>query len=111
MTPEVCYQPNGSLIVGVETADEKTSIIFWEKIGLRHGEFQASIGGRSIKNLAFSRDSQILSFYECETRHLYFYVRSNYHWYQKYAIPVEAGFQAYAWGEKHDVFILNSNGL
>jgi hypothetical protein len=35
LKPEVAFQPNGSCICGIEN----NKIIFWEKNGLRHGEF------------------------------------------------------------------------
>lgn len=58
MNAEVVYQPNGSLIAGVEGK----SIIFWEKNGLRHGSF--AIDNQKVEQMRFSKDSHVLSFYD-----------------------------------------------
>ena len=79
----VAYQPNGSLIAGIEKSTitvngpepktyEKVQVVFWEKNGLRHGEFSlpsfSKITGANpeesdltVQQIDFSKDSDIFA--------------------------------------------------
>ena len=59
--------PNGSLVAGASLRNlpngkQQREVIFWEKNGLRHGEFVLpDKDGLIIKNLDFSLDSSLLA--------------------------------------------------
>ena len=77
------YQPNGSLIAGFEG----NQIIFWEKNGLRHGQFE--VKQKRVQSMQFSKDSQVLSFFDPDERALFLYIRNNYQWQLKQTIDVQ----------------------
>ena len=60
--------PSGSLVAGysertLPNGSVLKEIVFWERNGLRHGEFQLPIQeeGLHIKNIQFSLDSSLLA--------------------------------------------------
>ena len=60
--------PSGSLVAGysertLPNGSVLKEIVFWERNGLRHGEFQLPIQeeGVYIKNIQFSLDSSLLA--------------------------------------------------
>ena len=86
--------PNGSLVAGFmrkELPGGKISpqIIFWERNGLRHGEFDLPTAQdntqTSVQTLSFNMESTILAVH-CTIDGLsqvLLYTRSNWHWYCK----------------------------
>ena len=58
------WQPNGSLTVGSVETEERSKLIFWEKNGLLHGEFELpDLMGTTLKinKMTWSKDSEILA--------------------------------------------------
>jgi len=77
----------------------KTRVIFWEKNGLRHLEFNLpnfsdkfdqESSDLIINNLIWNSDGTILTLFVESTlnndQYILFYVRSNYKWYLKYSV-------------------------
>jgi len=100
------YQPNGSLIAGVERSSvqvegdktvERVQVVFWEKNGLRHGEFNlpsftklhqahAEESDLSVQQIDWSKDSDIFGLKVLDgnmTESIVLCIRSNYKWYIK----------------------------
>ncbi|EGR32772.1 inhibitor of kappa light polypeptide gene enhancer in b- kinase complex-associated protein, putative [Ichthyophthirius multifiliis] len=86
---QVCWQPTSNLIVGYDFFKNNTRIIFWEKNGLRHGEFILNINPNEIRqsneiyiqNILFNKDSEILAIQLDEN--ILLYHKSNYQWFLK----------------------------
>jgi elongator complex protein 1 len=90
----VAYQPSAGYIGGFERSGSSTRVIFWEKNGLRHLEFDLPDFGLQYEciDLAWSTDSSILAlqldFNEpakgtSRSTAICLYVRSNFKWYLK----------------------------
>jgi elongator complex protein 1 len=92
MGPSVAWQPAGGIIAGTDEVDNKHRVIFWEKNGLRHLEFELLHIVKKVNELFWSPDSSVL-YVDCETdssRVLYFYYRSNYKWHLKHQVLLTA---------------------
>ena len=77
LTSEVIsWQPSGAYIAGVNNH----SIVFWEKNGLRHGEFGVEKEGK-VKQLSWSWDSKVLAVVVGNS--LCLYTKENFKWYLK----------------------------
>lgn len=84
----LAWRPNGSIIASTQflKAQNKRQVIFFERNGLRHGEFLLS-PQKEVKDLFWSADSNVLAVvYKSEEVELW--SCSNYHWYLKKRLPV-----------------------
>ena len=84
------WKPSGQLIAGVRRQDEKTDVVFFEKNGLRHGEFSLRLEkeematiGSSIE-LRWNVDSSVLAVSMKDRVQLW--MMNNYHYYLKQEI-------------------------
>jgi elongator complex protein 1 len=80
--------PNHSLIASSEIRKDKLFIIFFERNGLRHGEFQVPLSNEwKVQQVSWNIESDVLSvlFQQEETQQsiLQLWTRNNYHWYLK----------------------------
>jgi elongator complex protein 1 len=86
----LAWRPNGSVIGSVQflKAQNKRQVIFFERNGLRHGEFVLPDGHcRPVLDLFWSGDSNVLAvMYAGDEVELW--SCSNYHWYLKKRLPV-----------------------
>lgn len=89
----VAWQPSGSVIAGAEYLQKgqkkQYRIIFWEKNGLRHLEFDLPAKIESVQQLFWNVDSSILFVrvkYENGQHKLLQYYRANYKWFLKNSI-------------------------
>lgn len=87
------WKPQGSLIASTqrhidEDGDETLDLVFYERNGLRHGEFNTRLNPfeESIQGLAWSSNSEVLAFQLLDRVQLW--VSKNYHWYLKQEIYV-----------------------
>lgn len=93
---ELCaWQPLAGLIAGYDRKGPKDSfrVIFWEKNGLRHLEFEMPAFVEAVNALTWSIDSELL-YVEVQSvvgRKLLVYHRANYHWYLKSTLTIDAG--------------------
>lgn len=85
------WKPQGSLIASTqrhtdEDGDESLDLVFYERNGLRHGEFDTRLNPftESIKNIEWSSNSEILAFQLHDRVQLW--STKNYHWYLKQEI-------------------------
>ena len=71
-----CIMPNGSLVTGFQNRvmpnkDIQPEIIFWERNGLRHGEFVLPSPGKDqrldVVSLAYNNDSSLLAIHTRST--------------------------------------------
>ncbi|OQE91889.1 hypothetical protein PENNAL_c0008G02372 [Penicillium nalgiovense] len=86
------WRPSGSLIAGIQRRDDRIDVVFFERNGLRHGEFSLRLSEEEMKSwasrihLAWNVDSTVLAV-KFQDR-VQFWTTGNYHWYLKQEIPI-----------------------
>ncbi|XP_029845104.2 putative elongator complex protein 1 [Ixodes scapularis] len=109
------WKPSGSLIASSQHLPNKHKIIFFEKNGLNHGEFQLPFAPREfeVKELSWSTDSSVLAVVgstfqtdDCAVLPkdmVLLYTVNNYHWYLKQTLEYDGALgqklAAVAWDE------------
>lgn len=79
------WRPAGNLMAGIQRSPERTDVVFFERNGLRHGQFSLretprELAGKPIK-LAWNNDSTVLAVIIGDVVQLW--TMGNYHWYLK----------------------------
>ena len=88
--PPLAWQPRGALIAcaGRSESDVSDRVIFYERNGLRRGDFAIPGRGTEISQLAWSCDSSrlavVVRYADGGERALQIWTRSNMHWYLKH---------------------------
>ncbi|PQE09763.1 iki3 family protein [Rutstroemia sp. NJR-2017a WRK4] len=84
------WRPSGNLIAGIQRLEERIDVVFFERNGLRHGQFslrltpeQRQLPDQHI-NLAWNSDSTVLAVIMADCTQLW--TMGNYHWYLKQEI-------------------------
>lgn len=101
----LAWRPAGNLFASTHTLPNKQQVIFFEKNGLRHGEFTLSNqpGLLSVPLLAWNMDSSILAVWCINNvtgiSFLKLWTCKNYHWYlkQKYVFGEEMKLKLLQW--------------
>ena len=81
------WRPAGNLIAGVQRTPQKMDIVFFERNGLRHGEFSLSSGAKDastelkVARMFWNSDSMVLAI--CLVDRVQLWSMGNYHWYLK----------------------------
>lgn len=83
------WRPAGNLIAGIQRRSDRVDVIFFERNGLRHGEFTLRSPGRDITadddiRLEWNVDSTVLAVKLNDRVQLW--TMGNYHWYLKQEI-------------------------
>lgn len=85
------WRPAGNLIAGVQRLVNHVDIVFFERNGLRHGQFrlrstpEQNQSSKYQIQLQWNPDSTILAV--LLENHIEFWSMSNYHWYLKQQVP------------------------
>lgn len=86
------WRPYGNLIAGIQRLEDKINVVFFERNGLRHGEFalrltqeEKNLWASNI-HLSWNIDSTVLAV-RFKDR-VQFWTTGNYHYYLKQEIPV-----------------------
>jgi len=89
------WRPAGNLIAGIQRLDSRVDVVFFERNGLRHGQFslrltpeQLQVPGQHI-SLAWNSDSTVLAIIMADSIQLW--TMGNYHWYLKQDIRIVSG--------------------
>lgn len=84
------WKPSGSLIAGVQRLDDQLRVIFFERNGLRHGQFDLRLSkdeslswGKAV-SLQWNAESSVLAV--CFTDRVQLWTMGNYHYYLKQEI-------------------------
>ncbi|KAI8379248.1 IKI3 family-domain-containing protein [Radiomyces spectabilis] len=93
------WRPSGNLIVSSQRLPHKHDIVFFERNGLRHGEFTLRESAKyKLLELSWNADSTVLAIWiESETRtgkmqkSVQLWTANNYHWYLKQHIMMPEG--------------------
>lgn len=85
------WRPSGNLIATTQKLNDKYLVSFFEKNGLKHGEFDIPVNANTIvEDITWSSDSEILTLQCRDTENnkqtLLLYTIGNYHWYLKQTI-------------------------
>nr|XP_022331417.1 putative elongator complex protein 1 [Crassostrea virginica]XP_022331418.1 putative elongator complex protein 1 [Crassostrea virginica] len=108
------WKPSGSLIASTQRRPNKHDVVFFERNGLRHGEFSLPFGVKDVKvrELLWNTDSSVLALW-CEDliqegtnttpkSYIQLWSMSNYHWYLKQSIPFgEDRVSSLTWDPEH----------
>jgi elongator complex protein 1 len=85
----ICWRPSGGLIAGVQRIGSALDIVFFERNGLRHGEFRLDLTFNpqaKVHELQWNCDSSVLAVVFKDRLH--FWSTGNYHWYLKQEILI-----------------------
>lgn len=88
------WRPSGNLIAGIQRRPDRVDVVFFERNGLRHGEFTLRSSSERIK-LEWNSDSTVLAVLSSDKVQLW--TMGNYHWYLKQEIPLGVEISAFAW--------------
>eukprot|EP01132_Coremiostelium_polycephalum_P004274 gene4274-5347_t len=85
---QISWRPSGSLIATSQRIENRHDIAFFERNGLKHGEFTLRSKNSKVKSIQWSSDSEILAIeleqLDGENKSvLQLWHRSNYYWFLK----------------------------
>ncbi|KAH1989616.1 hypothetical protein KXV33_008924 [Aspergillus fumigatus] len=86
------WRPYGNLIAGIQRLEDKVEVVFFERNGLRHGEFSLRLNEEeraswaSDIHLSWNVDSTVLAVLFRDR--IQFWTMGNYHYYLKEEVPV-----------------------
>lgn len=94
------WRPAGNLLAGVQRFADHVDVVFFERNGLRHGQFTVRstepLGDPSLKiSLEWNTDSTVLAVSFASTVQLW--TTGNYHWYLKQEILLKSPFSHASW--------------
>lgn len=94
------WRPAGNLIAGIQRRSDRIDVVFFERNGLRHGEFtlrscKGPVTSQEKIELEWNSDSTALAVILKDVVQLW--TMGNYHWYLKQEIPIQAGSRCLAW--------------
>lgn len=115
------WRPSGNLIAGIQRLDDRIDVVFFERNGLRHGEFTLRLSEEerttwaSQIHLSWNVDSTVLAV--CFKDRVQFWTTGNYHYYLKQEIPVlvDPGFPlpySFRWHQEKALrFVAGASGI
>jgi elongator complex protein 1 len=95
------WRPAGNLIAGVQRLEDRVDIVFFERNGLRHGQFtlrapeSGSAAAQKRIRLEWNADSTVLAVVIDDWVQLW--TMGNYHWYLKQEIPMDPNYVRVCW--------------
>ncbi|KAI0205480.1 elongator complex protein [Astrocystis sublimbata] len=100
MESALSWRPAGNLLASIQRLEDRVDVIFFERNGLRHGQFSLrSHEGKTLVTdkvqLSWNADSTVLAV-TLEDR-IQLWTMGNYHWYLKQEIPTESQLRQIAW--------------
>ena len=81
------WRPAGNLLAGIQYQDDLARVVFFERNGLRHGQFDLRLSKEEVQSwgsniaLNWNIDSSVLAICFCDRVQLW--TMSNYHYYHK----------------------------
>ncbi|KAK7012026.1 elongator complex protein 1 [Biomphalaria glabrata] len=117
------WKPSGSLITSVQKAHSSlaTQVIFYEKNGLRHGEFNiqtVTTADVRVQFISWNQDSSVLAvcleYTENDSKSslLQLWTVNNYHWYLKQSLHFSSGVSMATWDpeQTYKMHVLSRSG-
>ncbi|CAK4027346.1 kinase complex, IKAP component [Lecanosticta acicola] len=99
------WKPSGQLIAGIQRQDDRIEVVFFERNGLRHGEFALRLSKTEMNgmggaiDLAWNADSSVIAVSLKDRVQLW--TMSNYHYYLKQEIMLGATAHSFAVASWH----------
>ena len=87
------WRPAGNLIAGIQRFEDRVDVVFFERNGLRHGQFSLRLTTEQLHNpeeyisLSWNSDSTVLAVGMSTSTQLW--TMGNYHWYLKQEIRTD----------------------
>ncbi|KAG9229092.1 elongator complex protein-like protein 1 [Amylocarpus encephaloides] len=84
------WRPSGNLIASIQRLEERVDVVFFERNGLRHGQFSLRLSAEELHSpdqhitLSWNEDSTVLAVILADSIQLW--TMGNYHWYLKQEI-------------------------
>lgn len=81
------WRPEGNLIAGIQRFEHRIDVVFFERNGLRHGQFSLRLSAEELETagehitLSWNQDSSVLAVILADSVQLW--TMGNYHWYLK----------------------------
>ncbi|GFR86599.1 elongator complex protein 1 [Elysia marginata] len=119
------WKPSGSLIASVQSMQHAGSqqIVFFEKNGLRHGQFTIpSVSEKDlfVKQIMWNQDSTILMLHideydgisKLDVSYIQLWTVNNYHWYLKQSLRFDSGVATARWDPEnaHALYVATRGG-
>lgn len=88
------WRPAGNLIAGIQRLKDRVDVVFFERNGLRHGQFSLRLTTEQLQlsdqhiSLSWNSDSTVLAVTLSDCTQ--FWTMGNYHWYLKQEIKTPA---------------------
>lgn len=97
------WRPVGNLMAGIQRLAGRVDVVFFERNGLRHGEFTLKTGSKTpstelnIRGVFWNGDSTVLAI--CLEDSVQLWSMGNYHWYlkQELKLPSQDDKYAFCW--------------
>ena len=94
------WRPSGNLIAGIQRLSDRIDVVFFERNGLRHGEFmlrspECSVSSYEDIRLEWNADSTVLAVMLKDMIQLW--TMGNYHWYLKQEMPIDLSYSCLSW--------------
>ncbi|RBR06084.1 uncharacterized protein FIESC28_11195 [Fusarium coffeatum] len=94
------WRPAGNLMAGIQRFSNRIDVVFFERNGLRHGEFtlrspSGPVDAHEKIRLEWNSDSTVLAVIFKDMIQLW--TVGNYHWYLKQEMPIEANSTCLSW--------------
>jgi len=91
------WRPAGNLIAGIQRYSDRIDVVFFERNGLRHGQFSLRLTSEQMLlqhhiSLAWNSDSTILAVVMADCTQLW--TMGNYHWYLKQEIWTQSAVES-----------------
>jgi elongator complex protein 1 len=99
------WRPSGNLIASTQKLSHKHDVVFFERNGLRHGEFSLPDKDCQVHQLEWNIDSTTLAILITSggKKSLQFWSSNNYHWYLVYEIKKDIS--SISWDQKSPLLI------
>ncbi|GKT57084.1 elongator complex protein [Colletotrichum tofieldiae] len=94
------WRPSGNLIAGIQRLEDRTDVVFFERNGLRHGQFtlrcaDGPLSAHEKIGLEWNSDSTVLAV--ILSGRIQLWTTGNYHWYLKQEVPLTSASAGLAW--------------
>ncbi|KAG6275920.1 hypothetical protein E4U48_001864 [Claviceps purpurea] len=94
------WRPSGNLMAGIQRLSDRIDVVFFERNGLRHGQYTLRSPGKNLVDnadirLEWNTDSTVLAVTLGDLVQLW--TMGNYHWYLKREISVVPGLFHLSW--------------
>ncbi|XP_023219485.1 elongator complex protein 1-like [Centruroides sculpturatus] len=107
------WKPSGNLIASSQHFPQKHAVVFFEKNGLQHGEFELPYEPKTfyVNGISWNMDSSILAIWGYEIGYsnssdktyfeLSLWTTGNYHWYSKYNFRINDKINIVQWDQQN----------